>query len=83
MKEIGKFSLHQLLLASQKAASDWEGGGAPMRRSQGPPPAAVRFFDDMGADGHLHDLHQSVRDVSSGHARLERDVNHLVDRTNR
>ena len=36
---------------------------------------AVRFFDDMDvSDRHLHTLHQSVRDLNSGHQRLRQEL---------
>ena len=36
---------------------------------------AVRFFDDMDiSDRHLHSLHQSIRDLNSGHQRLRQEL---------
>ena len=44
---------------------------------------AVRFHDDMDADESMHELHQSIRDLYSGQARLEDDVQRNVQRSNR
>ena len=36
---------------------------------------AVRYYDDMDvSDRHLHTLHQSIRDLNSGHQRLQQEL---------
>ena len=73
--------MHKYL--SQKAYSNREYDGRqrdiPHRSSS----AAVRFFDDVDNDDHLHDMHQSIRDLTSDQIRLEDDLNREIDRRNR
>ena len=55
--------------------------GSPSRRRGGR--GGVRFHDDMDADESLHELHQSIRDLQSGHMRLEDDIHRNVHRVDR
>ncbi len=40
---------------------------------------AVRYYNDLENDGQLHDLHQSIRDLTSDQIRIGDDINHEID----
>jgi len=47
----------------------------PMSVCQSDGDTAVRFFDDMDVpDRQLHTLHQSIRDLNSGHQQLRQEL---------
>ncbi|CAI9567309.1 unnamed protein product, partial [Staurois parvus] len=56
-----------------------EVGVQPRRRSR----SAVRFLDEVGNNGQLHSLHQSLRDLSSDQLRLHDDLGRELARRNR
>ena len=68
----------------QRAASDREYDEFDGRRSYAARGRAnVRFYDDMDTPPRLHQLHQTLRDVSSDQLRLEDDLNREIHRRNR
>ena len=66
----------------QRSLSDREYTGFPDRR-RGRLGDRVRFYDDMDGDGQLHELHQSIRDLTSGQLRMEDKFNRELSRRNR
>ena len=66
----------------QRSLSDREYTGFPDRR-RARSGDRVRFYDDMDGDGQLHELHQSIRDLTSGQLRLEDEFNRELSRRNR
>ncbi|XP_013411390.1 centrosomal protein of 128 kDa [Lingula anatina] len=55
----------------------------PTRRRRQRGRSTVRFLDDEDAADHLHELHQSLRDITSDQARLGEDMNREILRRNR
>ena len=45
--------------------------------------SGVRFYDDTNINTHLHDLHQSVRDISSDQVRIQDDLSREIHRRNK
>lgn len=61
--------------------SDSENYGSPVGSGRHGRRSAVRFADDMNKE--LHGIHQSMRDLSSEHMKLEESLNKDMDRRDR
>ena len=72
-----------LTLLLQRPYSDREYDSRPREKHGRSSAAAVRFFDDADPDEQVHDLHQSIRDLTSDQIRMEDDLNREIDHRNR
>ncbi|CAG5134846.1 unnamed protein product, partial [Candidula unifasciata] len=75
------YEKHRSNITDRDYGSDSENHGSPVGGGRHGRRSAVRFADDMNKE--LHGIHQSMRDLSSEHMKLEESLNKDMDRIER
>ncbi|BFZ12004.1 hypothetical protein BsWGS_15043 [Bradybaena similaris] len=76
-----RYEKHRSNTVDRDYGSDSENYGSPVGSGRHGRRSAVRFADDMNKE--LHGIHQSMRDLSSEHMKLEESLNKDMDRRDR